>query len=54
LGLTVLADPFWGRVPWLLKRRGGNTASKKSAGPSAALVCRREYFVSPLRMPFTG
>jgi hypothetical protein len=20
--LTVLADPFWGRLPWLLKRRG--------------------------------
>jgi len=25
--LTVLADPFWGRLPWQLKRRGGNTAS---------------------------
>jgi hypothetical protein len=23
LSLTVLADPFWGRLPWLLKRRGG-------------------------------
>jgi len=25
--LTVLADPFWGRLLWLPKRRGGNTAS---------------------------
>jgi hypothetical protein len=25
--LTVHADPFWGRLPWLLERRGGNTAS---------------------------
>jgi len=23
LSLPVLADPFWGRLPWLLKRRGG-------------------------------
>jgi len=29
LSLTVLADPFWGRLPWLLKRRGGNTASRE-------------------------
>jgi hypothetical protein len=23
LSLPVLADPFWGRSPWLLKRHGG-------------------------------
>jgi hypothetical protein len=23
LSLPVLADPFWGRLPWVLKRRGG-------------------------------
>jgi len=22
LSLPVLADPFWGRLPWLLTRRG--------------------------------
>ena len=40
LSLTVLADPFWGRLPWLLKRRGGkHSKHRKSAGPVVAPVC---------------
>jgi hypothetical protein len=32
LSLPVLADPFWERLPWLLERLGGNTASKRKSG----------------------
>jgi hypothetical protein len=39
LSLPVLADPFWERLPWLLKRLGGNTASKRNSGlPKRARV----------------
>jgi hypothetical protein len=39
LSLPVLADPFWERLPWLLKRLGGNTASKRKSGlPKRARV----------------
>jgi hypothetical protein len=40
LSLAVLADPFWGRLPWLLKRRGGkHSKQRKFSRPQAARVC---------------
>jgi hypothetical protein len=49
LSLAVLADPFWGRLPWLLKRRGGKHSKHKkfsrqfirtlSCATQVALVC---------------
>jgi len=55
--LTVLADPFWGRLPWLLKRWGGNTAStgnqlgpgQRWCAPQGDLRCK-----SVFDMPFMG
>jgi hypothetical protein len=29
LGLPVLADPFWGRPPWLDERRDGKHSKQK-------------------------
>ena len=37
--MPVLADPFWGRLLWLLKRRGGkHSKHRKVCGPFVALV----------------
>jgi hypothetical protein len=33
MSLHVLADPFWGRLLWLLKRRGGKTQQAKEDQP---------------------
>jgi len=44
MSLPVLADPFWGRLPWLLKRRGGkHSKHRKSARPLVAPVCARDF-----------
>jgi large subunit ribosomal protein L21 len=40
--LPVLADPFWGRVPWLLQPE--NTASKENQTAKTALVCATSCF----------
>ena len=37
LSLPVLADPFWGRLPWLLKRRGGKHSKHRKFGKSRRL-----------------
>jgi len=34
---AVLADPFWGRLPWLLKRRGGKHSKHRKFGTSRRL-----------------
>jgi large subunit ribosomal protein L21 len=40
LSLPVLADPFWGRLPWLLERRGGkHSKQRKFSGCQVASVC---------------
>jgi len=40
LSLPVLADPFWGRLPWLLKRRGGKHSKHRTfSGSMIARVC---------------
>jgi hypothetical protein len=39
LSLPVLADPFWGRLPWLLKRRGGRHSKHRKV--SRPLGCAR-------------
>jgi hypothetical protein len=39
LSLPVLADPFWGRLPRLLKRPGGKTQQARS---SAQFVGRQD------------
>jgi len=40
LSLPVLADPFWGRLPWLASAVAENTASAGSSADSgAAPVC---------------
>jgi len=31
---AVLADPFWGRLPWVLKRRGGKHSKHRKFGTS--------------------
>jgi hypothetical protein len=48
--LAVLADPFWGRLPWLLKRRGGKHSKHKKFSRKfirtnkVALVCAQVAF----------
>jgi hypothetical protein len=50
LSLAVLADPFWGRLPWLLKRRGGKHSKHKKFSRKfirtnkVALVCAQVAF----------
>ena len=51
LSLPVLADPFWGRLPWLLKRRGGKHSkhwklNEISAHPRVGPVCTGRVWVS--------
>jgi hypothetical protein len=41
MSLPVLADPFWGRLPWLLKRRGGKHSKQRSL--SAREDCARVH-----------
>jgi hypothetical protein len=49
LSLPVLADPFWGRLPWLLKRRGGkHSKHRKSASPLVAPVCALGPFLDSI------
>jgi len=37
--LPVIADPFWGRLPGLLKRRGGKGQQAKEIGKSLGCAC---------------
>jgi len=53
--LTVLADPFWGRLPWQLKRRGGNTASTEISWPlGSAGVRPRDVFCKSVAKAIDG
>jgi hypothetical protein len=42
MSLPVLADPFWGRLPWLLKRRGGKHSKHRKV--SRPRDCARVRF----------
>jgi hypothetical protein len=42
MSLPVLADPFWGRLPWLLKRRGGKHSKHRKV--SRLRECARVRF----------
>jgi len=53
--LPVFADPFWGRLPWLKKRRGGkHSKQKKSARPLVAPVCALGFELNGPDARFVG